>query len=506
MLTDEEIGKKIVEAVWVNEKHSGVFFTSLQKQLNELNMKTTKEATKLYDKVLSSLDLKDELVENSVDNLSKVSKLMLGIDKIQRVYRKEYGKTIKIARKENQELIKDREDKITKLLSKVDIVEKSRTLVTKENKTLLKMLNQQGYKRVNQTLEKWKNFAYDMFYVGVTRGMIVEDFKDLFYTDVGTLKIGSALAQEVEMETMISITEQRTAFLQQRAKELGYKYCWNSNPMDMRTKPECIGACLSGVITEVEMGSVHGFPPRFLCRCELCYTRGEWTGVNKGINGAIASRRLQLLDELKAAPNQMSAWMRLGKEVHVDSQKYPLRAAGMKPYKDIEDKIKLIEGKKVPGFEEIPVIPVLPRLKGITPAFEKSKPYLRAGDISEVYVLDDTEFLKIPGVMKGDVGFYNSKTKEIFLNRYRIAMQAKAEGAIAHEIGHAVGNRIALTKEQELISFWEKFTDALSGPQKTNVSEGIAELFSIRVIDPGRFKRIVGKKNVDIFDRIMERK
>lgn len=366
MLTDEEIGKKIVETVWRNEKHSSVFFISLQKQLSKLNVKTTKEATKLYDKILLSLDLKDKLVENSVDNLSKVSKLMLGIDKIQKVYRKEYGKTIKIARQENQELIKDREDKITKLLSKVGIVEKSRTVITKENKTLLKMLNQQGYKRINQTLEKWKNFAYDMFYIGVTRGMTIENFKSLFYTDVGTLKIGSALAQEVEMDTMISITGQRTAFLQQRAKELGYKYCWNSNPMDMRTKPECIGACLSGVITEVEMGSVHGFPPRFLCRCELCYTRGEWVGINKGVNRAIANRRLQLLDELKSAPNQMSAWMRLGKEVHVDAGKYPLRAAGMKPYKEIEDKIKLIEGKKVPEFEITKVDEIVAAIKAYT--------------------------------------------------------------------------------------------------------------------------------------------
>lgn len=350
MLTDEEIGKKIVEAVWRNKKHGDVFFTSFQKQLSKLNAKTMKEATKLYDKILSSLDLKDNLVENSVDNLSKVQKLMLGIDKIQRVYRKEYGRIIKIARKGSWELIKDREEKITKLLSKVNIVEKSRTLMTKENKTLLNMLNQQGYKRANQILEKWKNFAYDMFYVGVTRGMTIEDFKSLFYTNTGALKIGSALAQEVEMETMISVTEQRTAFLQQRAKEMGYKYCWNSNPMDMRTKPECIGACLSGVITEAEMGSVHGFPPRHICRCELCYTRGEWAGVNKGVNKAIADRRLQLLDELKSAPNQLSAWMRLGKEVHVDSEKYPLRAAGMKPYKDIEDKVKLVEGKKVPEF------------------------------------------------------------------------------------------------------------------------------------------------------------
>lgn len=347
MLTEEEIGKKIVEAVWMNKKHGDVFFDKLQKQLNKLNVKTTKETTKLYNKVLSSLDLKDKLVENSVSNLSKVRVLMVGIDEIQRIYRRQYSGLTRETRKESQELLKTREDKITKLLSKVGIVEQDRNLITKENSKLMEMINVQGYKRINQTLEKWKNFVYDTFYIGTTRGMNIADFKSLFYTDSGALKIGSSLAQESEMETMISIAEERTAFLQQRAKELGYKCCWNSNPMDMRTKPECISASLAGVITEGEMGTDHGFPPRFLCRCELVYTRCEWTGVNKGINGAIAERRLHLLEELKSAPNQMTKWKKAGTWV---VPKEELRAAGLKPYKEIEDKIKLVEGKEVSEF------------------------------------------------------------------------------------------------------------------------------------------------------------
>lgn len=348
MPTEEEIGRKIVEFVWTNKKHGDVFFDRLQKQLSRLNVKTTKEATKLYNRVLSSLDLKDKLVENSINNLSKVRVLMLGIDDIQRIYKRQYGGLTREARKESQELLKAREDKITKLLSKVGIVEQDRNLITEENFNLMEMLNTQGYKRINQTLEKWKNFAYDTFYVGVTRGMNVADFKSLFYTDSGTLKIGSSLVQESEMETMISITEQRTAFLQQRAKELGYKYCWNSNPMDMRTKPECISASLAGVITEVAMGTDHGFPPRYICRCELVYTRGEWTGVNKGVNEAIVERRLHLLEELKSAPNQMAKWKRAGAWI---VPKEELRAAGLKPYKEVEDKIELVESKEVPEFE-----------------------------------------------------------------------------------------------------------------------------------------------------------
>lgn len=350
MPTEEEIGKKIVEAVWINKKHGDIFFSKLQKRLNKLNVKTTKEATKLYNKVLSSLDLKDKLIENSVNNLSKTQILMLGIDNIQRIYKRQYSGLMREARKESQELLEVREDKITKLLSKVGIIEQDRNLITKENFILMEMLNVQGYKRINQTLEKWKNFVYDTFYIGVTRGMSIVDFKSLFYTDAGTLKIGSSLVWESEMETIISITEQRTAFLQQRAKELDYKCCWNSNPMDMRTKPECISASLSGVITEAAMGIDHGFPPRYICRCELVYSRCEWTGVNKGVNEAIADRRLHLLEELYSAPNQMAKWKRAGAWI---IPKEELRATGLKPYKEIEDKIELVESKKVPGIEEM---------------------------------------------------------------------------------------------------------------------------------------------------------
>lgn len=346
MLTEEEIGKKIVESVWINKKHSDLFFEGLQKRLSKLKVKTTKETTKLYDKILFSLDLKDGLVENSVGNLSKVSKLMSGLEKIQVVYKKKYGELTRSAKEENWILLKDREDAITRLLEKVNIKEQSRTAKTKENKALLKLINRQGYKRVNQIIEKWKNFVYDTFYIGVTRGMGIADFKNLFYTDSGALKIGSTLS-ETEIEAMITITEERTAFLQQRAKELDYKCCWNSNPMDMRTKAECASASLAGVVTEAAMGTDYGFPPRFLCRCELVYTRCEWKGVNKGVNEAIAERRLHLLEELRAAPNQMAKWKKAGTWI---IPKEELRAAGAKPYKEIEDKIKLIEKIEVPEF------------------------------------------------------------------------------------------------------------------------------------------------------------
>lgn len=346
-----QIGKEIVNVVWEYEKRRAFLFDGFQARLNNLNAKTERSASKLYDKILSSLDLKENLVDSAVDNLSKIDKLMSGIDKIQNAYKKEYKKIIVIERNLDWISLIGREEKITKLLSEVNIIEKSRTTRSKESKKLLGMLRQKNYKRINQILDKWKNFVYDMFYVGVTRGMDVAKFKSLFYTKAGTLKIGSSFSQETERESIVSVTEERTAFLRQRAKEMGYKCCWNSNPMDMRTKPECMSASLDGVITEAKMGTDHGFPPRYICRCEIVYTRGEWVDVNKGVNSAIENRRKKLLSELITAPKQLSVWMSAGKEVRVDPEKDSLRAAGKKPYKEIEDKIKLIEGTVVPEFE-----------------------------------------------------------------------------------------------------------------------------------------------------------
>lgn len=354
MLNKEEAGKQIVEAVWMNKKHNDVFFDELEKKISLLNAKTTKETVGLYDRIIHSLDTKNDSIDSSIANFAKVQKLMTGITKIQSGYRKKYSRLFVDAKQDSFDLVKNRENKITALLNKAGILENSRTKITEESKGLLKILDKQAYKKINQTLDKWKNFAYDTFYSGISRGINIFKLKDLLLTDTGTIKIGSSLTEESERELLISTVENRTAFLRQRAKEMGYKYCWNSNPMDRRTKPECISASLAGTIPEDQMGAVHGFPPRFICRCELVYTRGEWTAINKGVNKAIETRKLQLLEELKSAPKQKAKWRNAnGTIIKVDPIKDPVRAAGLKEYKEIEDKIDLVENSQVPEFESI---------------------------------------------------------------------------------------------------------------------------------------------------------
>jgi hypothetical protein len=118
--------------------------------------------------------------------------------------------------------------------------------------------------------------------------------------------------------------------------------------MDQRTKPVCIEATLAGVIPEREMAAGYGFPPRFICRCEIAYTRGEWGEFNNAINGEIRSARSRLIEELNNAPKQLSQWF-VGTNLVIPSD--PVRAAGNKMYADIEEKLDTAESTEVPDFD-----------------------------------------------------------------------------------------------------------------------------------------------------------
>ena len=185
-------------------------------------------------------------------------------------------------------------------------------------------------------------------YIAIAKELDIMSFREIFFNKDGSVKVGSSLEEETVAEAMQAVTEQRTAFVQQKARENGYTYCWNSNPMDPRTKPECIMASLAGVIPEREMGAVHGFPPRWICRCELVYTRPEWMNVNRGVNAAIAERRVKLIDSLIDAPRQKSVWLWRDKKIYPTEAS---RRAGQKMYQEVKDRLDLVMATEVPAYD-----------------------------------------------------------------------------------------------------------------------------------------------------------
>ncbi len=350
MPTPEKVGEQIGKILLVTRKKSDRFFNSVQKDLRRLNSLATREATKVYNRVLTSLITVEgtSIPKNDVNNLSLISMLMQGIDTIQDGYRRRYSRLLQEARGDLIEITTEREFKVEKALQKIGINE-NRTAAGTETFELMEIANNQTLKKMNDILVKWRNFAYDTFYSGIIRGVPIAVFKSMFFNKDGSLRVGSSLDEETMLATMTSIGEQRTSYIRKKAEESGYKFCWNANPMDPQTKPECIDASVAGVISEEAMGNDYGFPPRYICRCEIVYTRPEWVRVNQGINSALEDRRNVLVQSLIDAPRQMTSWKVKGKVVRaVDIT----RLQGNLMYKETADKLKLLVDRgMVPDFE-----------------------------------------------------------------------------------------------------------------------------------------------------------
>jgi hypothetical protein len=344
MPNDKAIGKGIYKDSIKWKRNGDKVLDKIERELGILNRTTTNAARRLYNSVIKRLVTDQEgMIVNSVSNLSQAQFLTTGLDPITSRYREVYGEMFRKHREELFDNMVEREARIAKRLEIIGEKE-NRAELTEESWGIISVINEQNLRKVNNMLLKWKETVYDIFVAGVVKSLDPVQLLESFFTTTGSLKIGSSLEEESVAAAMYSATEQRNSFNRQRAKELNYDYCWNANPMDQRTKSECISATIAGVIPEKEMGTIYGFPPRHICRCELIYTRGEWTGVNEAINSEIRGQRTSLLEELYSAPTQVASWIWKGKRIMA-----PAARAGQ-PYAEVQEKIDLLESMEVPEY------------------------------------------------------------------------------------------------------------------------------------------------------------
>ena len=160
----------------------------------------------------------------------------------------------------------------------------------------------------------------------------------------------------------MDLLQQRTASTLAEARELKMDSCWNANPMDKLTKPQCAEATIAGVIPIDEMEGNYGMPPRYICRCDIMIVSSKWTELNKGVNQSIESRRREVVEELSVSPAKLSSWKVggytkadgtkvKGYTAAVDADKYPVRAAGLEHYQETQDKLRVWTENPVPEYE-----------------------------------------------------------------------------------------------------------------------------------------------------------
>lgn len=350
-----DIGKEMALSAFRSKREYDGLAQSLSADLQALNSKTNTEALRLYQSLEERLEIVPRtgsiaVIESSMENLERLSRFMPSMEDFINEYRRKYQVVYESNRIEIFRQLIRKERRLMEILAKAGINE-DRVTASKSSVDMVNAVNSRMYRVIDEILRKWKNFVYDTFFEAIGQSKPLMDLKERWRTDSGTLRIGSSLEDMTDAEAMIAATQERTAYLREQAKINGYQYCWNVNPMDERTKAECIGASLAGVIPESQMAVEHGFPPRQVCRCDMAYTRGEWVEFNSSINKQMEDVRGRLIQSLIDAPRQKSSWERIvgGKSTTV-TPKDPARASGTKMYADIETKLAKAEGMTVPEY------------------------------------------------------------------------------------------------------------------------------------------------------------
>jgi hypothetical protein len=353
---DERTGKKVFDVALAHKGRSNKVLKKADKALRNLNEEVIRRARDVYVSLASLLEKQDGRILSTPQNVQLGHTILNRLQPIQDFH---LAAAMEIARDISSQLIsgtREREREIQSILKK-EGVEEDRLYLPTETETAILSVAQAIFeklrKRIYAAEQKWDAFALDNFLEGISRQLTEREFLASFWTESGTIKIGSSLNGDVDGEIIMAAVAQRTALVRELAKEHGYQYCWNSNPLDRRTKPECIGATLAGVIKETEMGTDHGFPPRYICRCELVFTRGEWNTLNAGINAAIEVGRRRLIEELATAPKQLATWYIAKGSAAGTWAKSSDPNKGKKMYAEVEKKLNKAVDNEVPDWEYV---------------------------------------------------------------------------------------------------------------------------------------------------------
>ena len=347
MADESQIGFKLFNESMRGQKNLDSVYTELEKTVERLNRETSKLVIRHYDSVLSRIELDGSVVRNSLNNLSLIGQMSNGLDPIQNMYRSAFGSLMRDYRGEVLAVAAENDVRHQKVVAKIGFDHKLGEM-TEEQFQLLSLVLESSFRKINDMLSKWKNIVYDSFLDGVSKGLDLVSFRSSFFNSDGSVRVGSSLNDVSKAHALSAAVRANTIANIAKADANGYDYCWNSNPMDEKTKPICLEASLAGVIPRETMESEYGWPPRYICRCDIVFTRGEWTGVNQGINEAMEQKRVELINTLKVAPKQKASWKWMGQKILSTDAK---RLAGKKMYKEVEELIDWLYGTAVPDFE-----------------------------------------------------------------------------------------------------------------------------------------------------------
>lgn len=336
-----------------------LFFKDLAREIADIN----REIADFYNTMLLgfAVDKKTGRIKPTLFNSGRISVSKNRAEKMARDFIERINEKLNSGRRSFLGESSQRDRELKRLLKKAGI-KLDRTSAGEQAKKLLQDLTEDAEGAVRSSFQKWSLYYPSILRRAVTTNQKPETVKALLIQPNGHIRIGSSLNEQVMRDAAMDLLQQRTAQTLVEARELKLDSCWNANPMDQLTKPECAQASTAGVIPIPDMESNYGMPPRYICRCDIMIVSSKWTNLNKGVNRSIEQRRTEVIAELQDSPAKLSGWKVSGYTKAdgtkvkgytsaVDADKYPVRAAGHEHYQDTQDKLLVWADNPVPEYE-----------------------------------------------------------------------------------------------------------------------------------------------------------
>ena len=332
-----------------------LFFKDLAKEMTEIS----KEIAEFYSFILGGMSLDKETggIKLTTANSLKVSAAKMRAERMSKGFSKRITTKLGGGRKA---FLGERgtRDKEAKKILKKEGIEVNYGDIPDKTKQLLRDLGDDSSSQIVSFFNKWVHYFPHIIRTAISTGQNPARTRELLLLPNGHIRVGSSLEEAVYREAAMDLLRQRTAQTVSEAQRLKLTHCWNANPMDSRTKPICASATTVGIIPLQDMEDNYGFPPRFVCRCDLMITDPSWVEINQGVNQAIEQRRKEVIKELQDLPSQMTSW-RVSGYTRADGTRVagsmreaqdPLRAEGLRRYQEVEDRIEIWSEREVPEY------------------------------------------------------------------------------------------------------------------------------------------------------------
>lgn len=299
--------KSLKENIKSKSKIKEAYIEDLRDVSKNLSSKVEKDIVRVINAAVSNLDTNDDgIIKNNTFNKQLIKATSSRINKEIKKYRDKTEKALVATGVVALDVYNDLKKQDVKYLGKdrYGVFTTVNDSVIEDSAKLHKGALRKNNADMNEMTEYINDTLESGYMFNLTKGALVTKLlsatEHVNISNAGATMYSKSLGDINAFGGKILNFYTEVAFTQ----EDGLKEVFNSNPMDSRTKPLCASATMAGVISVKDMSSTYGFPPRYICRCDVVYLKKEWKNAKKDVNNFISEQEEQWRNILVKSPRR----------------------------------------------------------------------------------------------------------------------------------------------------------------------------------------------------------